>query len=109
MLNRRVVQGEAYIFHELQETRFGDRSVDLSKRLGRRLRSFGFTDKSLVASHSWRHRAATLLEQAGIVRDTCDYLLGHARPGEGRGRYSKGPSDEQLVAAARAVSLPAGS
>jgi hypothetical protein len=31
--------------------------------------------------------------------------MGHARPGEGLGRYSK-PSDAQLTEAARAVPLP---
>ena len=106
MLRTREKAGHAYVFHELKEVRWGDRSVEISKRLGRRLRSFGFVDKGLVAGHSWRHRAATLLEQAGVSRDTQDALLGHQRPGQGRGRYSKGPSDPQLVEAAIAVLLP---
>jgi len=106
MLRARIEAKHTYVFHELEEVRWGDRSVELSKRLGRRLRSFGFRDKGLVAGHSWRHRGATLLEQAGVTRDTQDALLGHQRPGQGRGRYSKGPSDQQLVEAVRALRLP---
>ena len=114
MLQQRAAAGLPYVFHELKDVRWGDRSVYLSKRLGRRLRSFasaefpGFADKGLVACHSMRHRGATLIEQAGISRDTQDALLGHQRPGQGRGRYSKGPSSAQLVAAAKALKMPRG-
>jgi integrase len=108
MLRARATAKHAYIFHELEDVRWGDRSVELSKRLGRRLRSFGFTDKGLVAGHSWRHRGATLIEQAGVARDTQDAVLGHQRAGMGRGRYSRGPSDEQLVEAVKALRLPVG-
>jgi hypothetical protein len=46
------------------------------------------------------------MEAAGVAPWTADFMLGHARPGEGLGRYSK-PSDAQLIKAARAVPLPA--
>jgi hypothetical protein len=106
MLAERVASGKPLLFHELKVDRFGDRSKALVKRLGRRLRSLGFTDKALVADYSWRHRARTLLEHADIWPATADAFLGHRRPGEGLGRYSEGPSDAQLVEAAKAIRLP---
>ncbi|QEX16853.1 hypothetical protein FRZ44_21480 [Hypericibacter terrae] len=95
------------LFHELKPDRFGDYGSALSKRVGRKLRSIGLTDPHLVADHSWRHRARTLMEHADVMPWVADALIGHKRPGEGLGRYSKGPSEEQLVAAVKAIKLPA--
>jgi hypothetical protein len=74
--------------------------------VGRRLRSLAFTDRALVADHSWRHRARTLLEHADIRPATADAFLRHRRPGERLGRYSEGPSNAQLVEAAKSIHLP---
>jgi integrase len=107
MLQSRAATGAAHVFPELPEDGFGDRSGALKKRLTHRLRVvMDITDPALVPAHSFRHRARTLLEQAAIAPSTCDFLLGHARPGEGLSRYSK-PSDQQLFEAVRAVPLPA--
>jgi integrase len=92
------------LFPTLTETKYGDRSPAISKRLNRHLRNIS-KDPALVAGHSWRHRARSLMEHGGIVPWVCDWFIGHARPGEGLSRYSK-PSDDQLVEAAKAVSLP---
>jgi hypothetical protein len=35
-----------------------------------------------------------------------DAVLGHARPGEGLGRYSAGSSEEQRIEAVKAITLP---
>lgn len=95
------------MFHELPEDRSGDRSRALAKRLAWALRNkLRIADRSLVAAHGWRHRARTKLEAASISPWTADFFLGHMRYGEGLSWYSK-PSDEQLVAAAKAVPLPA--
>src|SRR5215510_8246185 len=106
MLLARKAQGKARLFHELEADRFGDYGSALGKRVGRKLRAIGLDDPRLVAEHSWRHRARTLMEHANIMPWVADAVLGHARPGEGLGRYSAGPSDEQRIEAVRAISLP---
>lgn len=85
------------LFHELGADRLGDYGAALSKRVGRRLRAIGLTDPALVADHSWRHRARTLMEHADVTPWVADAVLGHARPGEGLSRYSEGPSEAQRV------------
>jgi hypothetical protein len=65
-------------------------------------------DPTLVADHSWRHRARTLMEHAGVTPWVADAVLGHARPGEGLSRYSAGPSEEQRIEAVKAITLPVG-
>jgi integrase len=104
MLRSRCATGEPAVFMELPVNRFGDRSKALSVRLSGKLRAI-IKDPALVAAHGFRHRCRTKLEEAEIPLPTADWFMGHARPGEGLGRYSK-PSDEQLLRAARAVPLP---
>jgi integrase len=104
MLRRRVAVGASEVFHELPTNRFGDRSKALSVRLSGKLRAVT-TDPALVGGHGWRHRARHLLEAAEVPPSTADWFMGHARPGEGLGRYSK-PSEAQLIQAAQAVKLP---
>jgi integrase len=106
MLTERKEANKGRLFHELEADRFGDFGSALSKRVGRKLRGIGLTDPALVADHSWRHRARTLMEHADVDPWVADAVLGHARPGEGLGRYSKGPSDKQLVEAVKAIALP---
>ena len=95
-----------WLFPHLTADRYGDRAQALSKRLNRLLDQVN-SDPNLAANHSWRHRARTLLEHAGISPWVSDWFVGHARQGEGLSRYSQGPSQEQLIAAARAIPLPA--
>jgi integrase len=106
MLTERKDANNGRLFHELEADRFGDFGSALSKRVGRKLRGIGLTDPALVADHSWRHRARTLMEHANVAPWVADAMLGHARPGEGLGRYSEGPSDKQLVEAAKTITLP---
>jgi hypothetical protein len=106
MLRARVALGGEAVFHELPLDRFGDRSRQLSQRMGHRLRhDLGIVDPALASAHSWRHRARTLMEGAGIPPWTSDWIMGHQRGGEGLSRYSK-PSDQQLIEAVKAVPLP---
>jgi len=93
------------IFDNLTSNKYGTRSPAVSQRLGRRLDKVT-KDRTLVAGHSWRHTVRTQLEHGGIDPWTADWFVGHKRFGEGLGRYSKGPSDEQLLEAARAIKLP---
>ena len=97
--------GEDWLFPALKARSYNKRSHTLSQRLGRTLRLV-VKDKSVVASHSWRHRARTLLEQGDVNPWISDWLMGHSRPGEGLNRYSKGPSNQQLIDAIKHVVLP---
>lgn len=96
---------ERWLFDALSDDRYGNRAQALSKRANRMLDKI-IDDPALVAGHSWRHRARTLMEHGGIDPWTCDWFIGHERPGEGFNRYSTGPSEEQLIAAARAIPFP---
>ncbi|MXP64801.1 hypothetical protein E0493_15720 [Roseomonas sp. M0104] len=112
MLKRRKeASSDSFIFPELPtHTEAGGRLVKrssaVSQRLGRYLDKHLASDSALVAGHSWRHRARTLLEHGDIPPWVADAMMGHQRPGEGLGRYSKGPSDEQLTQAAQCLKLP---
>jgi integrase len=97
--------GQVPLFSDLRANKYGRAGQLVSNRLGRVVRSIS-DDPALVAAHSWRHRGRTLAERAGIIPSTADWFFGHARPGEGLGRYSQGPSDDQLIAVAKAVPLP---
>ena len=46
------------------------------------------------------------MEHANVAPWVADAVLGHARPGEGLGRYSEGPSDKQRIEAVKAITLP---
>ncbi len=104
MLRRRA-KGGGPLFPELTPDLRGDRSPRISQRLGRALRTIT-KERAIVAAHSWRHRAATLMEAGGVMPWTIAALLGHERIGESLGRYSKGPSDVQLAGAAACIVLP---
>jgi len=107
VLRGKVAQAQpsGFIFQSLKADKRGKRSHQVSKRFGIALRRIS-EDGSLAASHSWRHRAVTLLERGGVAVATIDWLIGHERPGEGLGRYSEGPSDEQLIEGARHIHVP---
>jgi len=96
---------QAWLFAHLKEDRYGNRAQLVSQRLQRLLDQVN-QDPTIVANHSWRHRARTLLERAGILPSVADWFVGHARQGEGLSRYSQGPSQEQLIEAAKAIPLP---
>lgn len=106
MLRRRVSGGGGGpLFPELTADKNGDRSPRISQRLGRALRTIT-KNAALTAAHSWRHRAATLMEQCGIPLSTMEAVLGHKRTGESLGRYSAGPADAQLIGAVRPLTIP---
>lgn len=98
-------EGSEYLFQYLKPNKYGLRSPSLTKRFNRTLRLFT-KDEALAGSHSWRHRARTLLERGGISPWVSDWFMGHSRPGEGLDRYSQGPGDEQLVEAAEKIAFP---
>lgn len=97
--------GATAFFPEYRPTRYGKQSAALSKRLARILRTIT-TDPRAVAAHSWRHRARSQLERAGIRPSIADTLMGHERPGVGMGTYYA-PTDAELIEGIKALTLPA--
>jgi integrase len=96
------------LFPEYPSDRYHKRSKPVSQRLGRLLRK-SVKDERVVAAHGWRHRGRDLAEKNGIEPWVADWFFGHARPGEGLGRYSRGPSMADLLRVAKAIPLPASS
>lgn len=64
--------------------------------------------RSLVKLHSCLRTFMTLAEQAGSAPHVISAVVGHreGRAGMTLGRYSGGPSDEQLQAVVESVRLP---
>jgi integrase len=93
------------LFPEYPLDRYRKRSKPVSQRLGRLLRK-AVQDERVVAAHGWRHRGRDLAEKNGVEPWVADWFFGHARPGEGLARYSKGPSEADLLRVAHALPLP---
>ena len=107
-----------FLFHEPGPLRAGrERSMAASKRFGHYRQRPGVdvherpdgVRRSLVNFHSWRRTFTTLAEQAGQAPHIISAVIGHkeGRAGMTLGRYSGGPSDDQLRACVEAVRLPA--
>ena len=81
--------GSGPLFAELKLDRFGKRSLNGAKVIGRWIRKLGLTDELLSPSHSWRHRFKTLARVHGLAVDVVDAMLGHTRAtvGDGYGRF----------------------
>jgi hypothetical protein len=62
--------------------------------------------RSLVNFHSWRRWAIWKMEQSGQPENVIAWIVGHKRPGLTFGRYSAGPSMDQMRACIEAVTLP---
>jgi hypothetical protein len=62
--------------------------------------------RSLVNFHSWRRWAIWKMEQAGQPENVIAWIVGHKRPGLTFGRYSAGPSMEQMRACIESIQLP---
>lgn len=90
-----------------------ERSMPASKAFTKYRRRVGVDDvvegrrRSRVNFHSFRRWFATKAEQAGQLESVIAAVLGHRRPGMTFGRYSEGPSMEQLRTCVEAVRLPA--
>jgi hypothetical protein len=62
--------------------------------------------RAVANFHSWRRWAISKMEQAGQPENVIAAVVGHRRPGLTFGRYSSGPSIEQLRACVESVRLP---
>lgn len=83
----------AYLFGNLSENKYGDRSNAIGKRFGRLKKELGY-DKQHVF-HSIRKTFTTQLEQAGIPESVTADIVGHEKQTMTYGLYSAGSSMEQ--------------
>lgn len=116
IVKRRVKgkSGEEFLFEECpQATAKRPRSAAPSQAFTRYRRDLEVDEKpdwkrqSNVDFHSFRRWFTTKAEQAGQAPHIIDAVTGHKRPGETLGRYSQGPSIDQLRSCVEAVRLPA--
>lgn len=87
------------LFPELPLDRFGKRSLNGSKVIGRWARKLGITDPRLKSSHSWRHRFRTASRTYGLAVDVVDAILGHTRAtvGDSYGEYPPKAMHQEMV------------
>lgn len=82
-----------YLFGNLTENKFGDRSNAIGKRFGRLKDQLSFGKKHVF--HSIRKTFTTALEQAGIPESISADIVGHEKQTMTYGLYSGGSSLEQ--------------
>lgn len=77
-----------YLFGELTENMYGNRSNAIGKRFGRIKKELGFDKRHVF--HSIRKTFTTELERAGITENLAADILGHEKPRITYGIYSGG-------------------
>lgn len=79
-----------YLFCNLTENKYGDRSNAIGKRFGRLKKELGFNDKHVF--HSIRKTFTTALEQADVPENVTADIVGHEKQTMTYGVYSGGTS-----------------
>lgn len=102
---------DEYLFDELPEaTPTRPRSSAASQAFTRYRREVGVgagvNESSQYDFHSFRRWFITKAEHAGQPPHVIETVVGHRRQGESMGRYSKGPSMEQMRACVESVRPP---
>jgi integrase len=86
-----------YLFPELTQNKYGERSNAIVKRFGRLKTKLGYGEDYVF--HSFRKGFATMLENAGQQRNISARLMGHELGDQTFGGYSDGVMFERLVEA----------
>ena len=84
------VSRNAYLFSNLTENKYGDRSNAIGKRFGRLKKELGFEKRHVF--HSIRKTFTTALEQAGVPESVSADIVGHEKQTMTYGLYSGGSS-----------------
>jgi integrase len=108
--------GADFLIEELKPVKAGERSAKASERFTKYRRDVGVDERgedqrqSNVDFHSWRRWFATKAEEAGQEPHIISAVVGHklGRQGMTLGRYSGGPSMQQMRAVVESVRLPEG-
>jgi len=101
----RLIDGttNSYLFPELTENKYGDRSNAIGKRFGHMKKNQGFS--KLFVFHSIRKTFTTELERAGVAENIAADIVGHEKHTQTFGVYSGGTSIEQKRDAVEKVSF----
>ena len=91
-----------YLFCDLTENKYGDRSNGIGKRFGRLKKDFGFDRQHVF--HSIRKTLVTKLENAGVSENLAADIVGHEKPRITYGLYSGGASLEVKKEALQKIS-----
>jgi integrase len=83
----------SYIFSELTENKYGDRSNAIGKRFGHLKKNIGHSRQHVF--HSIRKTFTTELERAGVAENVAADIVGHEKHTMTYGLYSGGSSIEQ--------------
>lgn len=103
---RQDKRAEGYLFADLTENKYGDRSNAIGKRFGRLKEELGFKGRQW-AFHSIRKTVTTQFEHAGIAENVVADIVGHDKPRITYGVYSGGTTMVQRRKALSALSYPA--
>lgn len=92
---KKLIEGttNSYLFSELTENKYGDRSNAIGKRFGHMKKNQGFS--KLFVFHSIRKTFTTELERAGVAENVAADIVGHEKHTQTFGVYSGGTSIEQ--------------
>ena len=93
----------SYLFPELTENKYGDRSNAIGKRFGHLKKKLGHG--SGFVFHSIRKTFTTELERAGVAENIAADIVGHEKQTMTYGLYSGGASIEQKRDAVEKVSF----
>lgn len=77
------------LFPDFEPDRFGKRSGNGGKLIGRWVRKLGISDIKKAPSHSWRHRFKDVCREAGISAELHNELTGHRDSGVARSYGSR--------------------
>ncbi len=77
-----------FLFANLTENKYGDRSNAIGKRFGKVKTGLGFTESHTF--HSIRKTVVTILENAGVPENVAADIVGHEKPTMTYGLYSGG-------------------
>lgn len=95
---------DGYLFADLTENKYGDRSNAIGKRFGRLKDELGFGAQWVF--HSIRKTVTTQFEQAGIGENVVADIVGHDKPRITYGLYSGGTTMTQRREALAVLSYP---
>jgi integrase len=91
----------SYVFSELTENKYGDRSNAIGKRFGHLKKNLGHSRQHVF--HSIRKTFTTELERAGVAENVAADIVGHEKQTMTYGLYSGGASIEQKRKAVESI------
>ena len=102
-LNKLLNQASnSFLFSELTENKYGDRSNAIGKRFGHLKKNLGYSKQHVF--HSIRKTFTTELERSGVSENIAADIVGHEKQTMTYGLYSGGSSIDQKRVAIKSIS-----